>query len=609
MSASRPTSLVQTGEPQAISHRGRVFRNATEIVQYLQGLPRDQRYMAAREMVEPFLQISTWFGEQADVLWSYIEIDDSWKTMHTEQQFFDFWRPIREMAIENRKARNRVEEARRSISTQWGSEITNLLWYYKPSYHLASMIRKVALKYPWGAIVTGLNRQVLRRITQGGAGSNLIKQYSRNDFDAIFATTGRAPDPVSRDEARHYGFGMLPNGFMFDLASPPSIPGSAVFAMPGMANQPIRGEHTFPVGSSPTSPSQQQQLVLRTGAGSIGSPSARHRRHASSMSITAEQEGILQRIVASPSSPLRPHGEARSPTGTQDAIELQNLEEDLVQTLEENEEENPLEDEQCAQIVTRRRQRIAKGCGCHQNVPMALRRSLDDAKPISEVQAIKLLERVATCQKAKHLICYSHLKNMGSKLGLQTRLLNHAALNDRLSKVYQQRTKLGKLKTDLNTYNWFRKTHRPVRPADALGVYRFIPNVNIPDPQIDFEKIFDNFGGSQVIREFKEIGSVNISGVFSWWWNMKLTGPIAVTHNTIASVGLEEFDMYFHHLRRLGGRENYGWLRNMIHAQIQQVLCNVRGFETGSLLASDLVPILHQICSTRRQDVLSTYRY
>jgi hypothetical protein len=39
--------------------------------------------------------------------------------------------------------------------------------------------------------------------------------------------------------------------------------------------------------------------------------------------------------------------------------------------------------------------------------------------------------------------------------------------------IYDKRNELGKFKIDTVTYFWFRLANRPIRPFDAIGVYRF----------------------------------------------------------------------------------------------------------------------------------------
>ena len=62
---------------------------------------------------------------------------------------------------------------------------------------------------------------------------------------------------------------------------------------------------------------------------------------------------------------------------------------------------------------------------------------------------------------------------LNSYLGLQIKHLNNTTLRERLIIIYNRRNDLGKLKTDTNIYFQFRLTNRPIRPFNAIKIYRF----------------------------------------------------------------------------------------------------------------------------------------
>lgn len=66
------------------------------------------------------------------------------------------------------------------------------------------------------------------------------------------------------------------------------------------------------------------------------------------------------------------------------------------------------------------------------------------------------------------------------------------------------------------------------------------------------------------ITEWDSTGNVILSGLFSWWWKLKLDGyPESCT----ADVVMLEFEMYKHHLRRVDKRESCSWLSNISTAR------------------------------------------
>ncbi len=61
----------------------------------------------------------------------------------------------------------------------------------------------------------------------------------------------------------------------------------------------------------------------------------------------------------------------------------------------------------------------------------------------------------------------------------------HSALVRRLNQIHHQRFQIGKLKTNNETFSWFRKSHRPVHLTDGLGPYKF---KHIPIPVFTFDQ-------------------------------------------------------------------------------------------------------------------------
>jgi hypothetical protein len=206
-----------------------------------------------------------------------------------------------------------------------------------------------------------------------------------------------------------------------------------------------------------------------------------------------------------------------------------------------------------------------RDCHCSDDSLAAWKKDVMKAKKYTIAKDINLL---MTWYKIREP-CFSHSKMLGSHLGLQIKHLNDAALRERLMIIYDRRNDLGKLKTDTSTYFWFRLANRPVRPSDAMGVYRFRHSET---PAFQFSS--DNALGpdhAQIKQQFLETGSVVVPGMFSWWWTQKII-LLGIEEKCIADVVPAEFDMYRHHLREINRKENYGWLRNMFHGIGQQLM-------------------------------------
>ncbi|KAI4276923.1 MAG: hypothetical protein LQ337_002170 [Flavoplaca oasis] len=200
-------------------------------------------------------------------------------------------------------------------------------------------------------------------------------------------------------------------------------------------------------------------------------------------------------------------------------------------------------------------------CTCGR-VPDGLKRRLDAKKSLSTPVAISLLKEMRNhILVNKATFCFSHLHKMGGKLGLQMKSLTSDSLKQRLEDVYRARGRIYELKAGQKTYRWFRRSNRPTRLADTLGVYRIRP---MPSPRFTFNPraILRSLNLDWVVSQFHEDGNVLINGIFMYLFSDERLWDLLS----------EEFDMYDWHLRKIGGRQNLGWLRNALYTQVQQIV-------------------------------------
>ena len=62
---------------------------------------------------------------------------------------------------------------------------------------------------------------------------------------------------------------------------------------------------------------------------------------------------------------------------------------------------------------------------------------------------------------------------MGRHIGLRVKQLSAPQLESRLRYIHDNRLEIKRLKTDKETYIWFRKENRPARVSNALRPYKF----------------------------------------------------------------------------------------------------------------------------------------
>ena len=570
---------------------GQEFRNSAQLIAFLQQLPVEQRYDAQCTAAITIMDLHSWVEDQVDHFYSYVEADHAWSAYCSKEQFDTEWQLVRETAERARQGRDRVAEARSRLITIWGPEKTDAVCQGSISQTMAKTLHKVARQLPFEEMVRRLNRVMLERLQHPGRGTSKANVPQPVDFSKVLLD--RQYLTVTDQEARDCGMRVGNLGLLVPSNEPRVSRIQTVPPMLPPPSQPVMAVPPRSIVSPNYQPSSPMPKSTSRAHLMVEPPTATgtHSRVASGGSLGSFPMSISPRSprmqVPSPMGhrPRRSTASLQRMQGLIDAISdigsslsspPRSLSRDVsmgfdtsIAEIEESEGGSIFEDDDRADAIAKAKQQQEKGCKCHKNVSLALKTNLAAAKPESLVRAMSLLRSFVDYHNANNPVCYKHLKNLASKLGLQTRFDYETTL-ERLLEVHKQRFNLGALKTDTQTYTWFRRTHRPPRPADALGIYRFLAEPEqpiVPDPKT----ILNSLGYSmRVLEDFNRVGSVNIDDVFSWWWTLKFMHEGKT--RTIADVGYEEYDMYFHHQRLVGNKPNYGWLRTMFHALIQQVM-------------------------------------
>ena len=109
-------------------------------------------------------------------------------------------------------------------------------------------------------------------------------------------------------------------------------------------------------------------------------------------------------------------------------------------------------------------------------------------------------------------------------------------------------------------------TNRPSRSFNRLGPYKLIPKeasvftIDIEDQA----RLYTYLGING--EAWDRVGSVIID-CFGWWATETYTGTrTELAEKTIIEVILEEFEIYYAHLRLINKKPNYGWLRNIYYS-------------------------------------------
>ncbi|KAK5452940.1 hypothetical protein LTS15_007089 [Exophiala xenobiotica] len=158
-------------------------------------------------------------------------------------------------------------------------------------------------------------------------------------------------------------------------------------------------------------------------------------------------------------------------------------------------------------------------------------------------------------------------------LGFQVKHLDTAMVMKSINDWHEANEKglLSKLKTDDKTYSKFRKTARPLRESDGLGPYKLQrpPLKSIVLSEEERKKLAADLEVNTDV--WIKDGSI-VLDCMNWWETHQYLDGKKVSYKTIAAVADAELEMYRHHLRKINGKENFGWLRNMFHSLNQQVM-------------------------------------
>ena len=201
----------------------------------------------------------------------------------------------------------------------------------------------------------------------------------------------------------------------------------------------------------------------------------------------------------------------------------------------------------------------ADRCRCSDGVSTGLRTRIGSSAVLTEDRAIRLLgETIAAAEKG--VICYAQWQKLAAEVGLQIKKLNEEALVQRLRFGYANRLIIDKVKTDSNTYTYFRKSARPARPSDRLGIYRLEP---LPIPMLAINTM--NFLPHQMKENQHKAwladGTIVVPESFKW-----------ILESDLWPVMKEELEMYRWHIREIAGRSDLGWLHNCLYSTLKQLV-------------------------------------
>src|SRR5436853_307505 len=234
----------------------------------------------------------------------------------------------------------------------------------------------------------------------------------------------------------------------------------------------------------------------------------------------ASSEGFASQpteSVCHESSPAASSGDSidRSLRAENDAIDIEELTVDiaLIENAETDLQREIEAGSRDSEEPDRKRRKLSdpsqeRSCLCTSDVTESWKKSIMQKRALGLAKDMSLLSRMLKFDK----VCYPHAKAMGGHLGLMVKRLSYPQLLARMRDIFDRRQELGKLKTDQQTYSWFRVANRPPRPSDMLGPYKFTHDSH-SDFEYDQDMLLGRLGVD--VEAWHKDGSVNVA-LFQW---------------------------------------------------------------------------------------------
>ena len=129
---------------QLATIRGNGFFAVTEMISFIESLPKEERYNVQVEMRDQLLAISEGLDNVVDSFYRFAKDDSAWRGQISEKEFKEDWQHAEEVSTRVTGARNKGVEARRKIEQAWGVDIVNKHFSEGSTGWLAA-VRKVVM--------------------------------------------------------------------------------------------------------------------------------------------------------------------------------------------------------------------------------------------------------------------------------------------------------------------------------------------------------------------------------------------------------------------------------------------------------------------------------
>jgi hypothetical protein len=510
--------LMQVRQPvsdscqDVVEFKGKSFNSMAEVIVWVEEVPEEDRYRRQSAIMERMMTYHNRTSDFAEEVFTYAKSSKVYSHHITESEFEKQWEELQKIVEHNVARRDRAREARSKICQHW-TGTDSMAWIdslINASASLLASIRTLSKTVSFSAAVPRINAAVISRLSMTRRGVSTKREVQTGDID-VARKYSSEPSQPSIQTLLQYGLQLGVHGIV-EAAEPQEGQNLHLgIAFNPRVALPWGVDFPSPAGEIPPAPILPISLPQSAKA-----------------KAEVKESGSKSRNLRG---------------GLED---MDDEVEDLPDAKAASEYE--LDIDSTARVEK-------KHCLCSQDVTAAWKSLATKRAKLGLAADMRLLSRMVEYKT----VCYFHLVAIGGHIGLRVKGLNQEQLRERLERVYAQREQLGKLKTDQSTFSWFRMTHRPAHPTDRLGPYKFFPLVENTKFQYDRTAILNSIRPS-LLPQWEKDGTVNVD-LFSWWFDC-----------AIGDIVLEEFDMYRHHLRKVNGKSNVGWLRSMFFGIGQQLM-------------------------------------
>lgn len=565
-------SVLTDNEGTAIDVGGMKFASIRQAIEYIETKEPHKRYPMQLELMRAIMGVYRSVAYIVSEFYEYVESSKSWENTSEKVNFHDDFKEARDVHVEHKKREETKAGIKRNMAKRWGGDRVDALFELVDTDWTAKCTRKsINAVNNWDRWIMLVNRAVMNRVTAPGAGKRRTFNFVTGDMQwAVENMSNSSIRPVTNDELRPHGMEIGVYGVMRKRALPRADESMRSIDM--VLNSPTRsdvamGGATRPHSRVPSTASVHSEVSIRSRQ--PNSPDSR--RVSREMTSPPVSPRFLNETLRN-QPPSSPAGHVRRSDRIREIAQRQQSVADDDEPLFSIESDDEIEHSEIESVRNAPTKRLCKCVGFETGLLTQIR----DTKVRSLTKTLKILEQTMNTMRkdSTSTLCFDHAKLLASKLGLQTRSLNRENLLNRLRHIDDNRLDIGGVKTDDKTFQWFRLANRPPRPEDALGIFRFSHKVMMP--KVDAMKTFDlrkllritginTKQNVENVSKWNTVGSVVLHGLMSWW-SLKTGG------NNVAGGVLREYDIYLHHQRLMGGRENYGWLRTMYHSVGQQLM-------------------------------------